>query len=111
MAGASVSFMENELRALDTRRHWSASSQTYAPGDVLLSLLAEGWDLGEVVGLEEYWHAGVRRVDIYLFELTRDGVTQTVPVQSNPVIRHLVRERKLTVELRKSESLPLVGGM
>lgn len=105
MSGAAPSFVEMELRSNDTRRHWSPSSQTYAPADVLIQYLSEGWEITPVVGLEEHWHAGVRRVDVYHFELTKDDQTRIVPVQSNPVIRRLLNQRQLKIVLLKRDTV------
>jgi hypothetical protein len=105
MAGAEPTFIEVELRSNDNRRHWSPSSQAYAPADVLMAYLADGWSLSPVVGLEEHWHAGVRRVDVYHFELHKEGQSQVLPVQSNPVVRRLMRLRQLRVVLLKSDHI------
>ena len=105
MAGAAPSFIEMELRSNDTRRHWSPSSQTYAPADVLLQYLSDGWSLSPVVGLEEHWHAGARRVDVYQFELVKDDQVQILPVQSNPVVRRLITQHQLKVVLLKRDTI------
>lgn len=107
MTGAAPSFIEMELRSTDTRRHWSPSSQAYAPADVLLRYLAEGWTVSPIVGLEEHWHAGVRRVDVYHFELVRENKVLVLPVQSNPVVRRLLHERQLRVVLLKRDNVTL----
>ncbi len=104
MGRANPSFIEAELSAIDTRRHWSPSSQAYAPADVLMRYLAEGWTLSTVVGLEEHWHGGMRRVDVYHFELSKDGHVISLPVQSNPVVRRLMNQRQLRVVLLKSDA-------
>ncbi|MBN2306081.1 MAG: hypothetical protein JXQ72_16480 [Anaerolineae bacterium] len=109
MAGAAPSFIEQELRSTDTRRHWSPTSQTYAPADVLIRYLAEGWTVSPVVGLEEHWHAGVRRVDVYHFELSSENKTVVLPVQSNPVVRRLLHDRQLRVVLLKSDTVSAVN--
>lgn len=104
MARTASSFLEMELRSTDTRRHWSPTSQAYAPADVLLQYLADDWEMSPVVGLEEHWHAGVRRVDVYHFELHKGAQSMVVPVQSNPVIRRLIARRGLKVVMLKRES-------
>ncbi len=109
MPGAAPSFVEMELRSFDTRRHWSASSQAYAPADVLLGYLADGWQLSPVVGLEEHWHSGARRVDVFHFELTKEDQVQVLPVQSNPIVRRLMHDRKLRVVLLKRETITQTG--
>lgn len=109
MVRANPSFLEAELSSIDTRRHWSPTSQQYAPADVLLRYLADGWVLSTVVGLEEHWHAGVRRVDVYHFELSKDGQVIALPVQSNPVVRRLMFQRQLSVVLLKSDNVAIIG--
>jgi hypothetical protein len=98
-----------ELRSLDTRRHWSPSSQAYAPADVLMRYLAEGWQLSPIVGLEEHWHAGVRRVDVYHFEVSQEEETMVLPVQSNPVVRRLLRDYSLRIVVIKRDNIPAAG--
>ncbi|NDJ78299.1 MAG: hypothetical protein GYB65_18780 [Chloroflexi bacterium] len=107
MAGAAPSFIEMELRSNDTRRHWSPTSQPYAPADVLMQYLSWGWIISPVVGLEEHWHAGVRRVDVFHFELTKENQALVLPVQSNPVVRRLLSERQLKVVLLKRDDVSL----
>jgi hypothetical protein len=108
-AGAAPMFIEMELRTTDTRRHWSASSQAYAPADVLMRYLADNWTISPVVGLEEHWHAGSRRVDVYHFELTKEEESVVLPVQSNPVVRRLLQERQLRVVLLKRDDVHMSG--
>ena len=99
------SFVEMELRSNDTRRHWSPTSQQYAPVDVLMRYLTEGWVISPVVGLEEHWHAGVRRVEVYHFELTKDDKVQVLPVTSNPVVRRLIQQHQLKIVLLKRDDV------
>ena len=109
MSGAAPSFIEMELRSTDTRRHWSPTSQAYAPADVLLRYLAEGWQVSPIVGLEEHWHAGVRRVDVYHFEVNKGDQSLVLPVHSNPVVRRLLRDRNLRIVLIKRDNIPTPG--
>ena len=102
-----VHFIEMELRSNDTRRHWSPSSQAYAPADVLLQYLIDDWTISPVVGLEEHYHAGVRRVDVYHFELMKDDQAQVLPVQSNPVVRRLIHQHELKIVLLKRDNAEL----
>jgi hypothetical protein len=64
-----------------------------------MQYLTEGWTCSPVIGLEEHWHAGVRRVDIYHFELFKDEQVQMLPVQSNPIVRRLIEQRQLKIVL------------
>ncbi len=105
----SPSFIEMELRSTDTRRHWSPTSQVYAPADVLLRFLAEGWGISPIVGLEEHWHAGSRRVDVYHFEVVKGDKALVLPVQSNPVVRRLLNDRQLRVVLLKRDEVSVAG--
>ncbi len=109
MGRIASSFLEMELRSTDTRRHWSPTSQAYAPADVLVQYITEEWQVSPVVGLEEHWHAGIRRVDVYHFELNKEGQTLVVPVQSNPVIRRLIAQRGLKVVVLRRESVKAVS--
>jgi hypothetical protein len=97
------------LSRRNTRRHWSASSQAYAPADVLMRYLADNWTISPVVGLEEHWHAGSRRVDVYHFELVKAEESLVLPVQSNPVVRRLLQERQLRVVLLKRDEVDMSG--
>ena len=104
MTDVAPTFSGMDLRTTDTRRHWSPTSQPYAPADVLMRYLANDWQISPVVGLEEHYHAGVRKVEVYHFELVKGDKQQILPVQSNPVVRRLLNERSLRVVLLKSDS-------
>jgi hypothetical protein len=86
---------EMEQRSSDKRRHWSSLSQTYAPADILLDYLADGWAISPVVGQKETWHGGGRHIVIYYFEITKNDQVLTIPVLGNPVVHRLVYERHL----------------
>ncbi len=83
---------------MDVVRHWSPNSQQYAGGDVIVTLLNNGWQIGETVRYEEYWHAGSRMVMIYHLEMVRDDEVLRVPVLSNPYVRRLISN--LPVQVR-----------
>lgn len=107
MSGTTPSYIEMELKTNDTRRHWSPSSQMYAPADVLIQYVADGWIISPIVGLEEHWHAGARRVDVYHFELTNEDESIVLPVQSNPVVRRLIAQHGLRIVLLKRDNVGL----
>ena len=88
-----------QTRPLDkTRfRHWSAESETYAPVEVLLNYLREGWQLDKLAAVEAYYYAGNRYIEVLYFTLWRDGDGLEIPVLSNPVSRRLIQEHKLSV--------------
>jgi hypothetical protein len=103
MRTAASSFVEMELRLTNKHRHWSPSSQTYAPADVLLEYLANGWNISPAVGLEEHWYGGGRHVDVYHFELTQHKLVVVMLVHGNPVVRSLMHQRQLQIVLLKCE--------
>ena len=107
--GTSPSFIEMELRSTDTRRHWSPTSQAYAPADVLIRYVSDGWLISPIVGLEEHWHAGARRIDVYHFEMSKGDDVIILPVQSNPVVRRLLNEYQLRVVLLKRNEVSLIS--
>ena len=100
--------IDRELWLAERRRHWSPSSQSYAPVDVLLDRQADGWNLNLVVGLEEYWLGGGRHVTVYYFELTKAYQTVIMPVLGNPVVRRLVSQRRFRVMLRRGATFGLL---
>ena len=95
MPEAIRSFIEFEFRSTDKRQFWAAASQKYAPAGVLLDYLEAGWVLSRVVGVEEFYYAGLRHVSIYHFELFKNGQFYVIPVQGNPVVRRLLRDQNL----------------
>jgi hypothetical protein len=82
---------------LDVIRHYSPISEKYTGGDALLTFLLDDWRLIDAVFYEEYWHAGVRMVVIYHFQLEREGETLSMPVFSNPYVFRLVQNLPLQV--------------
>jgi hypothetical protein len=108
MQNVAPPFVEMEQRSADKRRHWSSSSQTYVPADVLLEYLADGWDISAVVGREECWYGGGRHITVYYFELTRDYRAVVMPVLGNPVVRRLVGQRQLRVVLLTCDDVRLL---
>jgi hypothetical protein len=78
-------------------KHWSRESQSIAPADILINRLQRGWSLDPVVRLEAHIYGPGRVVNIYHFTLRLDDEVLELPVQSNPVVRRLIDERKLKV--------------
>ena len=91
--------MEMERRSVDKRRYWSPSSQTYAPADVLLEYLVNGWSISPVVGREDYWYGGGRHITVHYFELTMNNQAVVLPVLGNPVVRRLLQQQQLRIVL------------
>jgi hypothetical protein len=88
-----------EWRLFDKRRHWSASSQIYAPADVLLDYLAHGWRISPVVGQYDYWYGGGRHVVVHYFELCMDDQVVVMPVLGNPTVRRIMHHHQLQIVL------------
>lgn len=79
-------------------RHWSPASQVYAPGDVLLHLISDGWQVYYKVFVEAYRCVSWRHVNVYRFVLLRGNDRQSLRVVDNPAVRRLVQEHQLTVK-------------
>ena len=94
MPDITASLFEIERRSANPRRHWSPASQSYAPADVLLEYLADGWNLSSVVGRMEHWYGAGRHVGVYYFELARDHRMMVMAVHGNPAVHRLVWERR-----------------
>ncbi len=80
----------------DVHRHWSADSEPYAPADILLQYLKNGWNLEKLVAVETVYYAGYRRSDIYYFTLERDGQSVEMPVLANPAVFKVLEQNRLT---------------
>src|SRR5689334_22079088 len=81
----------------EVSRHWSPTSQTYAPADVLQRYLRTGWKLENPAAVESFYYAGYRRVYVYYFTLKHGDLTVEMPVLGNPVVMRVIEEHKLTV--------------
>ncbi len=88
-------------------RHWSPTSQAYAPADVLLDRLNSGWMLDTEATVETFYYAGYRRVDVFCFTLRRGTESIEMPVLSNPAVDRLLAENDLTVIEIKSSAQEL----
>ena len=87
-----AAFIEVPVEIPDARP-WSATSQVRAPVNVLLDFLAGGWCASPWVGVERFWYGGGRRIEVFYFELRKSPHMVVVPVQSNPVVRRLLRQQ------------------
>ncbi len=79
----------------DDNRHWSATSQAYAPADVLFQYLRDGWLLGDQVMVQVVRCFSRRCVEVYYFRLTSSRERVLMPVIANPVTSRLIMERGL----------------
>ncbi|MBZ0304579.1 MAG: hypothetical protein K8I82_00795 [Anaerolineae bacterium] len=82
---------------LEVVRHWNANSEKYTGGDALLTFLIDGWNLQGAIFYEEFWHAGVRMVTVYYFQLEREGEKLLMPVFNNPYVDRLVHSMPFPV--------------
>ncbi|NDJ85569.1 MAG: hypothetical protein GYB66_06765 [Chloroflexi bacterium] len=78
-------------------RHWSRQSQPIAPAEILVNRLQRGWQLHNIVQVQTHSYGPGRSIDIYHFTLSNGTETAQIPVQSNPVVRRLIRENRLQV--------------
>ncbi len=76
-------------------RHWSPTSQPYAPAHVLIQYLRYGWKADSTVFIKSFRCLGSRSVAVYYFLLTRDAEQVWMPVLANPAVRRLMQESGL----------------
>jgi hypothetical protein len=88
---------DKSIESDDDYRHWSAKSQPFAPADVLLQYLQDGWKINNRVVVEVFPCLSRQCVELYCFMLLRDKEYVTIPVVANPVILRLTREFSLTL--------------
>jgi len=93
---AVATHVSREYFVDEDRRHWCPVSEKYAPADVLLQYLREGWELDMLVAVETFYFAGYRCSDIYYFTLHQEDMTLEMPVLANPIVLRLVEERQLS---------------
>lgn len=79
----------------DDHRHWSPTSQSYAPADILFQYLRDGWLLEDKVLVQVIQCFSRRCVEVYYFRLTHDGEPVLMPIIANPVILRFIMERGL----------------
>jgi hypothetical protein len=78
-------------------RHWSPTSHSIAPADVLVAYLKLGWQLDPLVIVEENGMSGARMAEVYRFRLSSGGETLEMPVLMNPIVAHICAEKRLTI--------------
>lgn len=100
---ASAQYADFAERPEPECRPWPPQSQAFVPGDVLLHLLDEGWQMYRRVFVESYFCASHRCVQVYHFVLMRGPDRLSVRVISNPAVRRLAQHADLVkVEARSS---------
>lgn len=87
------------VQYLDDIRHWCPESEPFTGGDALLTALLNGWEMSTQVRRETHWYAGMRFVNVYYFELNRDGEKRIMPVIDNPYIDKLMARSETELEL------------
>ena len=96
-------------RYWDTTRHWHASSEPFASGEQLQSMLREGWEMDKVVFRTEHHLKNSNRIIIfYVIALFRADEKMNMPVLANPYIDSLVACRDVQVvyvERRQPEKI------
>lgn len=86
------------VQYVDDVRHWCPHSEPFTGGDALLTALLDGWEMSTHIRKETHWYAGMRFVNIYYFELTRNGETRTMPVVDNPCVDKLITQSEFELE-------------
>ena len=71
-------------------RHWSPRSEAFAGGDNLMTAVSRGWEVGNQVTCQKFWHAGVRCVSVYHFTLRKGDTEISMPVIENPYITRML---------------------
>jgi hypothetical protein len=84
-----------EVELDNDHRHWSSTSQPYAPADILLQYLRDGWLLGDKVLVQVVQCFSWRCVEVYHFRLMSGREHILMPIIANPVILRFVMERGL----------------
>ncbi len=97
MVTHALAIRSREFFEKEDRRHWCPVSEKYAPADVLLQYLRDGWELDNLVAVETFYFAGYRCSDIYYFTLCQQDAFCEMPVLANPVVLRLVDERQLSI--------------
>ena len=93
---ATATRASRELLRDEEHRHWCPVSEKYAPADVLLDYLRDGWELDNLVAVETFYFAGYRCSDIYYFTLRQEDTILEMPVLANPIVLRLVDQRQLS---------------
>ena len=86
---------------LDNHRHWCPASETYAPVEVLLRYVRQGWKLDDLVVTETHVFTSCLCTAIYFFVLRRDGMLIRMPVLTNPIVLRMVNNCRLTLKEAK----------
>jgi hypothetical protein len=94
---SNIDVHSQDQRRVIQQKHWSRESQPFAPAEILINHLENGWSLNQIVHVKTHQYGGGRTIQIYFFTICWNGESIELPVQANPVIRRLIVERKLNV--------------
>ncbi|NWF69592.1 MAG: hypothetical protein HXY40_10950 [Chloroflexi bacterium] len=84
--------LDYHVQYMAAHRHWSPNSEKYCGGDSLLTALDDGWEINDVIYVEDHQHTGMRYVPLYHFELSRGSETRRMCVIDNPYVWRLSRK-------------------
>jgi len=98
MIEQSISALFPAQVRMPRNRHWSAQSQAYASGDVLVTYLRNGWKLDPSAQIEKVSSAGPRSVDVFHFHLTDGQQVIDMPVIASPRVYRLVEQTELALD-------------
>jgi hypothetical protein len=83
-------------------RHWSASSEKYTTGDVLLRYLRTGWE-PSTVQMHVHSYRGGRCGGVCEFVLKKDHRILIMSVVANPIVIRLVEQYGLALAEKTAE--------
>ncbi len=84
-------------RANPSFSYWSCDSETYAPADVLLDYLWNGWEPDILVDVTRVPCASGRCTEVYFFTLKCGDQAVYIPVVPTPIVFRLVDDYGLTI--------------
>jgi len=84
-----------------SQRHYHASSEPFATGDTLQTLLYRGWQPAKGLQRHVYWLSAMRSVTVYVFQLQRAGEVMQIPVLVNPFVMNIVHDMGLHIEMQE----------
>jgi hypothetical protein len=87
---------QNPIWGEGTWRHWCPASETYAPVEVLLQYLRQGWEADTSVAVETFF-LGTRHSYIYRFTVRFNGNFLEIPVIMNPAALRVIKSCQLTL--------------
>jgi hypothetical protein len=92
--------LQHEVEAhftYQTHRHWCPTSEKFASGDALLSLMDAGWRPEQIVFLPEYSLSSGRYARVYQFHLFDDQHMIEMCVVQNPFVERIIAKMGLSV--------------